>query len=395
VISILFIDDDPEIISSTKRLLHAQRQKWSVTLAASGAEALQRLATEEYDVIVSDIRMPGMSGMDLLQYVRAHFPKMVRIALSGHADRNTSLLVSGLAHQYLAKPCDMETILGAIQQALFTGSLVPDENLRALISHLQTVPSQPEAYLQIVAELKKEAPSIGTVGKIIARDASMSAKILQLVNSAFFGLPQTVIDPTQASVLLGLDTVRDLVLTIGIFSQFDVGRLTRLSLGNIWDHSQRTGGLAKAIAQTQSADKKQISDAYIAGLLHDVGKLILADNLPQQYFAANQRATLEQAEISKVEKEIFGATHAQVGAYLFGLWGLPPGVVSAVAGHHEPMTMITVESPVVLAVHVANVMDYQVHPEQIKVGRAPTYDEIFLQARGVNPYLSDWQQRAF
>jgi HD-like signal output (HDOD) protein/ActR/RegA family two-component response regulator len=393
--TILFVDDDPEIILSTRRLFFALRHEWQVTFASSGAEALQCLGGKAYEVIVSDIRMPGMSGIDLLEQVRRHYPHMVRIALSGHADREASLKASGLAHQYLAKPCSIDSIVAAIRQSMSIGHLVVDAQLRKLIAQLTTVPSQPEAYLQIIDEVKQPEPSIGRIGKIIAQDAGMAAKILQLVNSAFFGLPQTIISPEQAVVLLGLDTIRDLVLTVGVFSQFEVEKLSGVALADLWDHSQRTGGVAKAIALQQKANKKQVNDAFIAGLLHDIGKLILADNLPQQYRDITRRCALERKDLTRVERQTLGATHAHVAAYLFGLWGLSDSVVAAIAGHHEPSSSPTDDLPVMLAVHVANVIDYQAHPDRAQAGLPPQFDLAFIQAQGAEEQLDAWQQTAF
>jgi putative nucleotidyltransferase with HDIG domain len=393
--NILFVDDEPEIISSTRRLLHSFHPEWQATFANSGTDALLRLREKDFDVIISDIRMPGMSGIQLLEQVCLQHPHVVRIALSGYADRDASLLASGLAHQYLVKPCPIETVIAAIQQSLMTERWIPNEKLRSLIAQLKTIPSQPKAYMDIVEELKKPTPSIGDVGRIISQDVGMSAKILQLVNSAFFGLPQTVIDPAHAAVLLGLDTVRDLVLTIGIFSQFEPGRLKRLSLLNVWDHSQRTGGLAKAIVLALGEEKKMVNDAFIAGLLHDVGKLILADNLPQLFLEVTQGAQLENRECIQLEQQAFGTTHAQVGAYLFGLWGLPQRVVDAVAGHHDPTGAGADANPVTLSVHVANVMDYQAHPEQAKIGSTPAWDVGFIKRCGAEEHLAAWRQLAF
>jgi len=393
--SILFVDDDPEIVSSTRRFLYTIPHEWQVTFAQSAAEALLSLQEKHYDVIITDIRMDGMSGIDLLNQVRLNHPQTVRIALSGHSDRTASLQASGLAHQYLTKPCPIESIVAAIQQSLSIGNLVIDENVRKLIVQLKTIPSQPEAYLQIVEELKKADSSTGKIGKIISQDASMSAKILQLVNTAFFGLPKTAIDPEQAAVMLGVETIRDLVLTIGVFSQFDPRKLKQLSLSNMWSHSRRTGELAKVIATQLNADKKQTNNAFIAGALHDVGKLILADNLPQLYLGANKRAIMENKEFVHIEQEVFGTTHAQVGSYLFGLWGLSSSIVNAVAGHHEPSGSAVEDLPVLLAVHVANVIDYQVHTDQPKIGIPPPFDTAYLKSCGVESQLDTWRQYTF
>ena len=392
--NVLFVDDDPEIISSTRRFLHMKRQDWQVTFAASGGEALLRLKERTYDVVISDIRMPGMSGIDLLQYVRAQYPQAVRIALSGHADRESSLKISGLAHQYLVKPCPIEDIITTIQQTLSASAFILNENLRNLMARLRTIPSQPRTYLEIMEELRKPEPSIGHVSDIISRDASMSTKILQLVNSPFFGLTRTIINPGQAAMFLGTETLRDLVLTIGVFAQFDSGKMQRLKLSNLWDHCQRTGQLAKAIAVRLNGSAKQLNEAFVSGLIHDVGKLILADNFPQQYIEINWQASAERREIQVVEQHIFGTDHAQVGAYLFGLWGLSPTVQNTVAGHHNPIAALPADRLVLLAVHAANAIDYLVNDKQLIAGRSPSYQLDFIRACGVESELDTWKQLA-
>ncbi len=393
--TILFVDDDPEVLSSTRRLLYTMHRDWQVTYAASAAEALQKLSERGYDVVVSDIRMPGMSGIELLEQVRARYPRAVRIALSGHADREAALQASGLAHRYLAKPCPIDDIAAAIQQSLIMVDLVSDEDLRILLSQLKSVPSQPDAYLQILEELKQPEPSAGKVGRIISQDAGMAAKILQLVNSAFFGLPQTVIEPAQAVLLLGVETVRDLVLSIGIFSQFDGQKSRQVSLSNLWNHSQRTGGLAKMIAVQLKGDKKQVNDAFVGGLLHDVGKLILADNFPQRYQETAVRSIMEHQQTIHTEKQAFGADHAQVGAALLGLWGLSTYVVSAIENHHQPALAAMDDRIPVTAVHAADALDYLAHPEQAKSSLPPELDLAFLRSCGLEDQLIAWRQLAF
>ncbi len=391
---ILFVDDDLEIISSTRRFLRSTRLDWQVIYAASGSDALLRLQEKKFDVIISDIRMPGMSGIELLEFVRSNYPQAVRIALSGHTDRESSLKISGLAHQFLVKPCPIETIIDAVEQTLKAGRLIADEKLRKLLAQLRSIPSQPQTYLEIVNELKKSEPSFSKVGEVISKDASMSAKILQLVNSPFFGLPQNVINPKQACVMLGLTTIRDLVLTIGVFSEFESGKMRLLKLNNLWDHSQRIGRLAKLIALNLEANARQANDAMVAGLLHDVGRLVLADNFPQQYMEVNQLCKIENKEISAMEQRFFGADHAQVGAYLFGLWGLPGSVQDAIAGHHLPSTSLLRDPLVIAAVHAANVLDYQRMAGQPLIGPPPGFDDKFIRQHGLENKIEAWKQVA-
>lgn len=392
--SIIFIDDDSEIIQSTRRLLFSSRRDWKVTYANSAHEALEIMKNQKFEVMVSDIRMPDMSGIELLGLVRKNYPQTVRIALSGHSDREASLQASGLVHQYLAKPCSIETIVDAIQLALSSGDFGLSERIKELLGQLKTIPSQPAIYFQIIEELKNPDTSAMRIGKIISRDPSMAAKLIQLVNSAFFGLPQNVIDPAQAVVLLGVETIRDLVLGVGVFSQFDQSKLAQFSLDNLWNHSQRTSGLAKLIAIKLGGDKNQISNALVAGLLHDIGRLIIADNLPTQYLEILHNSRDRNLSFTDCEQGIIGANHAQIAAYLFGLWGLSQPIVNSVAGHHHP-TSVGQDYPIeLISVHAANVIDYQVHPDQSLIGPSPEFDQMLISLFNLTDQVESWRQLA-
>lgn len=359
--SILFVDDDPEVISSTRRLLYSFHRDWQVQYAQSAMQAMETLNHRNVDVIVSDIRMPGIDGIQFLKTVKEKWPQTIRIVLSGHSNYDSSLQASGIVHQFLIKPCPIDEVIRTIEKSLIIENEVKDPQLRSLMGQLKTVPSQPLAYLQIIEELKNPEASAGTIGKIISRDLSMSAKILQLVNSAFFSLPQQIVDPAQAVVLLGVETVRDLVLAIGIFNQFDKVKMEHFGLNWLWPHSQRTSCFSRRIASDLGGSKDQTNEAFIAGLVHDIGKLVLADNLPDTYATILEMCKENQLPFDQAEMNVMGITHAQVGAYLLGLWGLPDPVVQAVLSHHN----LPAESkcPLVsLVVHVSNVLDYQANP---------------------------------
>jgi HD-like signal output (HDOD) protein/CheY-like chemotaxis protein len=390
--SILFVDDDSEVISSTKRLLYIQHKEWQIQFANSAALAIEKLNNSPVNVIVSDIRMPGMDGIEFLTIVKEKWPQTIRIVLSGHSDRDSSLQASGLVHQFLAKPCPIEAIISTIEKALETTEVVQDPQLRILLGQLKNIPSQPQAYVKIVEELKNPEVSSSSVGKIISQDASMSAKILQLVNSAFFSIPQTISDPAQAVVLLGVETIRDLVLVIGVFSQFDQAKLERFALNNLWHHSQRTSGLAKRIVIDANGDKKQINHSLVAGLVHDIGKLVIAENLPDIYEKVIQTCTEQQRPFQEVEIELLTTSHANIGAYLLGLWGLPDPIVQAVHYHHQPAARPGNQDIVGIAVHIANVIDYDVHPTSDIKWPGPVLDESCVEKFGLSGFLVRWSE---
>jgi HD-like signal output (HDOD) protein len=195
------------------------------------------------------------------------------------------------------------------------------------------LPSVPVLYNLIVSEMQSEEPSIKKVGHLISQDVSMSAKILQLVNSSFFALPIKITDPQQAAVFVGMESLKSLVLSLHVFSSISKdAELCGFSLLKMWRHSLRTGRLAADIARAEKADRKVVEEAMIAGMLHDRGKLILL-KVPRKYNKV--MALTETTGCSFAEAE-----YTVIGAYLLGLWGIPRNVVEVVAFHHRPSRLI-------------------------------------------------------
>lgn len=354
MINILFVDDEPKILEGLQRMLRSMRHEWEMSFACGGAEALTTLAAKPFDVVVSDMRMPGMNGAQLLQEVRSQYPHIVRIILSGYAEEELVVKSIGIAHQYVAKPCDSELLKTTVSRACTLKDLLSNEKLRSLVSQLHTVPSLPTLYSELARELHSSDPSLRKVGEIIKQDLGMTVRILQMVNSAFFGLRRQVSDASEAVNFLGLDMITSLTLAVGVFSQFEGQLTTRQAIADLWAHSSAVGTLAKKIAVKERAETA--SDAFTAGLLHDIGEVVLAVNLPQQFAAVQNLIAHEGLSKLAAERQIFAATHAEIGAYLLGLWGLPSQVVEAVAFHHTPSVYQADSFTAITAVHVANAL---------------------------------------
>ncbi len=335
------------------------RHEWEVAFASSGQEALDILKVEPFDLIVTDMRMPGMDGSQLLTEVMKRYPQIVRIVLSGQSDLKTILKSVRSAHQYLSKPCDTEILKSTVARACAFRDLLTDNSLKKLVSQIESLPILPSLYVEIMEVMRSPASSVQKVGGIISRDISMTAKILQLVNSAFFGLCRHVSSPAQAVSLLGMEIVKALVLSVQIFSQFDQAKLHGFSLEGLWDHSIRSSVFAKAIAKEEGKGQYMIDDAFMAGMLHDLGKMVLIVNLPERYGEALAVAQGENRFLWEVELEILGATHAEIGAYLMGLWGLPSHVVEAIGFHHNPRKCLDREFSPLTAVHVGDAFEHE------------------------------------
>ncbi len=353
---ILFVDDEPMLLQGLQRLLRPFRTEWDTAFVESGRAALELLAERHFDVIVSDMRMPGMNGAELLQEVMRRYPAMVRIVLSGHADKELVSQCVGVAHQYISKPCDPEQLKTLIRNACLLSSKLVDDEVKRVIGAIDRLPSVPEVYLELKAALKEEEADPRKLGAILRKDIGMTAKILKLVNSSFFGLRRTISDPQDAVAYLGIDTVKTLVLTNSIFEQSKPFQTRFFGISDVWQHSMTVAAGAKAIARAEGLDAVRVEDAFVGGILHDVGVLILASNFPDTYDKVADLVITEQLLIPTAEQEFFGATHAEVGAYLLGLWGLPAPILGIVSLHHRAYLEDATALTPLLAVHAADVL---------------------------------------
>ena len=357
---ILFVDDEPNILSGMKRMLRSLRKGLDMSFAESGKQALAAMKDEPFDVVVSDMRMPGMDGAELLAEIRKQYPETIRIMLTGQADSKSILRTVTVAHQFLAKPCEPERLKTTLHRACLLHNLLTNNTMRKVVANIETLPSLPEIYIKVQEMLSDPECSVDDVAQCIARDIGMSAKILHLVNTAFFGLFQHVESPQQAVHLLGLDTIKSLVLSVHIFSQYDDAKgVPTLPLEVLLEHSMTVGSYAKKIAEQQTSDQKIINDAFIAGLQHDLGKLVLIADMPEKYQEALDLAKQENIPVIQAETKLFQASHAEIGAYLLGLWGLPASVVEAIAYHHLPGKYPGDSFDAVTAVHAANAIAHE------------------------------------
>jgi putative nucleotidyltransferase with HDIG domain len=324
---IVFVDDEASALQAMQRALHDMRTEWSMVFASSGAAALDELAKTPADVVVSDMRMPGMDGWQLLREVKKLHPQTVRLVLSGHADPTSIMRTVGVAHQYLAKPCERAALKAAISQTHMLRLLLGSARLAQLVGHVEMLPSAPKAFQEILGCLQQPAASVADAARIIGRDAAMTANVMKLVNSAFFGSRQPVTTANRAVAYLGLDTLGTLVLGHSVFKSGVTTGIAEFSLERLWRHSLDTALAARTVALYEKLSLARAEEAFLAGMLHDVGKVV---------FATRPAATDDPAASADEAAAQMEAHHAEVGAYLLGLWGFPNSIVEAVAFHHSP-----------------------------------------------------------
>lgn len=386
--TILFVDDEPNILAGLQRMMRPLRQDMDFYFVESGEEALASLAAHQVDVIVSDMRMPGMDGAELLAIVQEKFPQTIRIMLTGQADEEAILRTVGVVHQYIAKPSDPETLKGVLIRACALQSLMRHDHLQSLATRIGSLPSLPAVYAQLQRKLREPECSLADIAAILEQDLAMSAKVLQLVNSAFFGLYKNIDCIARAVNLLGLDTVRALVLSVGVFTEMRPVTAASFSVHALWHHSMGVAAFAKKIAQEETGSKELPDNVFIAGFMHDIGKLLLFACLPEQYAETIAWAGEHHLPMYQAEQHILNATHGDAGGYLLGLWGLPGSVVEAAVFHHRLELYPNPSFCPAVIVHAADTIYHMLHPDQ-HFG-SPVLNMPYLEQAGVGDRFAHW-----
>jgi HD-like signal output (HDOD) protein len=362
-------------------------KQWEMNFVESGELALEALTRDPYDAIITDMRMPRMDGAQLLEKVKLLYPEVVRMVLSGQASRETILRSLGPAHQYVSKPCDPQELKLRLAQAFDMRDLLQNSGVRALVSGLKSIPSLPGLYNEIQAELQSENASLKKIAAIVSKDAGMTAKILQLANSAFMGARCEISSPTQAVTLIGTEMVRALVLSVNVFSQFKDRTTAECAL--LWEHSIAVACLAQRIAVGEKCSKVLVDESFTAGILHEIGRLVLMAEMPKEYADLLRSIAEKPANLAAAERERFGCTHADLGAYLMSIWGLPHSLVQAVAYHDRPTASVEKSFSALTAVHAADVIassaDSSILVQDVE------WDQAYLQELGLSAHESTWR----
>lgn len=376
---VLIVDDEPRVLQGLVRsLFHLD---WQIETAHSGDKALKVLEGSPVDVVISDMRMPGMDGAQLLRRVRDRYPGVVRIILSGHNEIEAAMRAVPVAHQFLSKPCEPDVVQRVIERAYTLLQLMQQEELRALVGQISELPSVPKTYVELTEVINRKSSSVSDVAAVVERDVAMSAKVLQLVNSSFFSQAQEVTCVRQAVTRLGVDMMKSLALVTHAF-QANSSRDPKLQsfLEEEQEHAFKVGAAARRLC-----DDRRMGDlAFMGGVLHDVGKVVLRVGATRQFQqVAREVAANEGKRCHELERAVIGVSHAEVGAYLVGLWGLPFAAVEAVAHHHCPERLGAIDGMApALAVHLAD-----------NFVRGTPVCETYLADNGLIASLEDYRDR--
>lgn len=387
---LLFADPDKNVHDGHKRMLRALRPAWTVCFASSAREAMKQIIIIRPNVLITELDLPLENGTDLVNGVQEVYPEIIRIVLSSETDSASEsvLRATQSAHRFLAKPFKAELLVQHIEKAVNLRKLLKSSELLEIIGGIPYLPSLPHLYHELVRAVESPLVSMNEIGEIIAKDVSMTGRILHLVNSAFFGLPRKVLNPQTAVVLLGINVIKSLLFYVKIFFAAPDRIHEGLSLDELWRHSSLAARLSKEIAADLNGTDQVLEESFLAGMLHDVGKLLLVEH-PKYYNNVMSLLMKDDGkEFANAEYEAYGVSHAEIGAYLLGLWGLPDTVVEAVACHHCPTQLNIENSIVLLALYLANYCLCAADDQPIML------DDAVIRFPEVKKLLGEWKKKA-
>ncbi len=389
---ILFVDDEANVIRGLKRALSTMEDEWEMIFCQSGQDALAEMERQPFDVIVTDMRMPGMDGAEVLEIVQQRYPDTIRIILSGYADKGSVFRTVGPAHIYLAKPCDAQTVHDTIARPLALRRHLQGSSLREVVGGMSNLPCAPDAFSQLQAELASPKVTAASLAKIIANDLAMTAALLKMTNSSYFSVGAHLTTPLEVINLLGIEMVQSLVLQIGIFRHFlgKPGLVGPIKSLNVYAH--KLGQLADGMAQIMGAGPEQAHACRCAAMLSPIGSLILLDRRADDYVAALAKVS-DDLSLQTAERGAFGASHGFIGAYLLGLWGFSDLVVEAVCFAREPSLCPNPDNSILPIVHAAKALGPPF--PLLPVGINPkVLDIAYLVDARCDKYLEKWRSMA-
>jgi HD-like signal output (HDOD) protein/CheY-like chemotaxis protein len=390
---ILFVDDESKILDGIGRMLHADRKRWDMQFATNGEDALRACEAGSFDVVISDMRMPGMDGATLLSHIRDRYPGTARIILSGYSEVSSATRAVPVAHRFLTKPCNAAQLQAAIERVCTLQDILCTPEIRRVVGTIGELPSLSTTYASLAQAVRDPDTSVKRVADIIELDVAMAAKVLQLVNSAFFGLAQRVSSLNSAVTYLGMEAIKNLALASETFRVFVPDSQIPQSLcESLQRHAHRTAAIAGALP----VDPKTRDVTVVAALLHDIGKLVLACRMPATFRSVLTHASERGCQDFEAEEELLGISHAEIGAYLLGLWGIPTLAVEAIAHHHRPTRIPHSGFDSSVAVYVADLLarELEAHPQDAAGSEIAESDRACLETLGVAQQFAGFRQLA-
>jgi len=385
--NILFVDDEENILKGLRRMLMRKRREWNMIFAAGGEEALTRCRQADIDIIVTDMRMPVMDGLELLTRIMEENPEIIRFVLSGQAEKDVVFGVIKAAHRFLSKPHNSDLMKEKIERVLNARDMISKRRLAGLIAGPDPVRTTYKSLLEMKNELKKDDPDILTIKRIVKSDMVIAAAFMKFASSGFFMERAPEVDPQKIIDTIGIDTIKELVQKYDNFSSFRGESPEDNAADVISDHSVIISRTSRKIAAGVTDDPKLISESGIAGLLHDIGRNIFLS------FEENGGSFIDiikdefSDEFVDFERNTVCSTHGTAGAVLGTLWGYPESIIRALMYHHNPSDSNSSCFECLTAVHVAESL-----AGERNGNRENCLDTEYLRNLRLDNKIKEWQK---
>lgn len=331
---------------------------WEFVRLDSKEGLLLQLENNAIDAVVLPCSMRAMVDIEFMAKIAQKYPKVVRVFLGAEFwNAGFKAKAAEAAHKLYPTRISIAQVCEELEYRIKLVKLINRSSLQAYIGTVGCVPSPPSMYRNLTEAVNSDIADLAVISSIVEQDPAVVAQIMRQVNSAFFGFNRQISDLKEAISLLGVRNLRSMVLSSQLNKQFSQSKeWDSFSFEQVGQRSLLVGRLAQALCRRAGASKAMQDQAFLAGLLHDLGILILASHDPEQYKKLINYAVKKQKPIYLVEKAALGFFHGEVAAALLALWNLPPQVVEAVMLHHVPHLSLDKEFTALTAVHVADAM---------------------------------------
>ncbi len=386
---ILLIDKEATTFDDFKEKLSSVGDQWDLETCTDPKKVLKLIKAKQPEIVVCSHRPSVIDGAKLLKSIATKLPHIERFILAEETEKDALDAEIGSSFHFLPSPCPANTLQLELQRVVNLNNWLGKDKIKEIVGSVRDFPSLPPVYMKVVNAVNSPNASVESIAEIIMADIAVTAKILQTVNSSFFGLEEKVSDIAQAVSILGIESVKNIVLAVQAFEKIEDPDQQAL-VDQLWRHSMSVAIAAKRITKHETNSEKKAEEAYTAGLFHDIGKLVLLKSSPEDCGKARELAAEEKISQWEAEEKIFGCNHAEVGAYLLGRWGLPVNIIESAALHHKPSESFNSEFTILTAIHVGNAIvrgrgkSENPHPDA-----AP--DEEYLAEIGRVGSWEDWE----
>jgi len=367
---------------------------WDIDRVDHLQSGLQMLASRHFDAVVVAAPASPERELSYLRQLMQAAPNCVRI-----------LYTPVLSAAYLAKALDVvhrvclnsntrEETVALIDQAVASNRQLSHESVRRSMAAFKQLPSPPSIFHELTRQLNSERTTSQHIAGVVAKDPALTARLLRIVNSSYFGLRQPVSNIQQAVTLIGTRTLRGLALAGHFGSHYKQAKEWNLfSLEALQARSLMVARLSQALAKAAGGDAMLRDQAFLAGLLLDVGMVMLANEQSQSYAKIFGYAAKHNKPLAQVELKAFGVTHAQLAANLLTQWNLPPMVVDAVLYHHDPAGYFQKGLSPTAIDHVADALLPPLD-SRLNLRINAEIDLDFLARAELDQYLPKWKMEA-